>query len=257
MGEGSQHDSAGRLVVHKLSKHFYQLRALDGVSLQLARGEIVGLIGPNGSGKTTFINSVTGVLAPTAGQVLLDGKDITRHKSHRVARAGLARTFQRVRLFGSLTVLENLVVASMSVGIGRREATTEGHALLHHVGMGPWAGKPANVLPYGHERLVEVARALAMRPGFLFLDEPGAGLDEEESEQLLVRLQSLPRERNLGMLIVEHDMRLMMRLCDRLHVLNYGKTIAEGRPEEVRAVPEVIEAYLGREMSAEYDDART
>lgn len=228
-----------------MTKHFYELRAVDDVSLRLRRGEILGLIGPNGSGKSTLINVITGVLPPTSGRVTVDGVDITGWPAHRIARAGLARTFQRVRPFGSLTVLENVAIAAMSVGVSRREAFLEAGRLLEAFGLDRWIGEPATALPYGHERLVEVARALAMRPGYLFLDEPAAGLDENESEDLLRHLSRIPDERGLGMLIVDHDMRLIMRLCHRLHVLNYGRTIAEGTPEEVRRVPQVIEAYLG------------
>ncbi len=238
-------EHSGALVVQSLSKYFYELRAVDEVSLRLAQGEILGLIGPNGSGKTTLINVVTGVLAPTSGRVVADGVDITGRKAHRIARTGLARTFQRVRLFGGLSVLENIAVAAMSVGIARRAAQDHARALLRQFNLEGWADVPPTALPYGHERLIEVARALAMQPKFLFLDEPAAGLDESESAELLGRLAPIPAEKNLGMLIVDHDMHLIMRLCHRLHVLNYGRTIAEGTPDEVRAVPEVVEAYLG------------
>lgn len=237
----------GRLEALKLTKKFYQLTALQDVTLTLARGEILGLIGPNGSGKTTFINVMTGVLPATAGKVTIDGVELTNRSPHRIARAGLARTFQRVRLFGSLSVYENVLIAAMSVGIGRRSASADAHELLARFNMDRWSDTPADTLPYGHERLVEVVRALAMRPKFLLLDEPAAGLDEHESEELLARLRALPQEFGLGMLIVDHDMHLIMRLCHRLHVLNYGNTIAEGRPEEVRRHPAVIEAYLGGE----------
>jgi branched-chain amino acid transport system ATP-binding protein len=243
--------AADVLVVESLTKYFYQLRAVDGVSLRLERGEILGLIGPNGSGKTTLINVVTGVLPATSGRVLAGGRDITGKKSFEIARAGLARTFQRVRLFGGLSVLENVMVAAMSVGAGRVEATVRAREALARMGVERWAETPATALPYGHERMVEVARAMAMRPRFLFLDEPAAGLNEDESEQLLARLAPIPAASGLGMLIVDHDMHLIMRLCHRLHVLNYGRTIAEGAPQEVRGVPEVVEAYLGATMEDE------
>jgi ABC-type branched-subunit amino acid transport system ATPase component len=239
------------LVVESLTKYFYQLRAVDGVSLRLERGEILGLIGPNGSGKTTLINVVTGVLPATSGRVLAGGRDITGKKAFEIARAGLARTFQRVRLFGGLSVLENVMVAAMSVGAGRTEASARAQEALARMGVERWADTPATALPYGHERMVEVARALAMRPRFLFLDEPAAGLNEDESEELLARLALVPAASGLGMLIVDHDMHLIMRLCHRLHVLNYGRTIAEGAPREVRGVPEVVEAYLGATAEAE------
>lgn len=242
--------ATGILRIGELSKHFFQLRALDGVSLELEQGEILGLIGPNGSGKSTFINVATGVLTPTSGTIRVGDTDLTRFKPHQLARRGLARTFQMVRLFGSLSVIDNITVAALSVGMRRREARNEALSLLQRFELDRWSDAPADSLPYGHERLVEVVRALAMRPNFLFLDEPAAGLDEHESEYLLTRLQALPGERELGLLIVEHDMRLMMRLCQRLHVLNYGRTIAAGTPEEIRNHPEVIEAYLGTDSSA-------
>ena len=233
------------LVVDRISKHFFALKALDHVSLSVRRGEILGLIGPNGSGKTTLINVVTGVLPATDGRTFVDGTEITGMKSYQIARTGIGRSFQRVRLFGGMTVLENVVVAALSAGFGRAEAVERTHRSLETMGVANWANQLATILSYGHERMVEVARALAMRPGYLCLDEPAAGLNEEESAELLSRLAPIPDREGLGMLIVDHDMHLIMRLCHRLHVLNYGRTIAEGTPREVRKVPEVIEAYLG------------
>jgi ABC-type branched-subunit amino acid transport system ATPase component len=243
----NQGESGGQhgLVVHQVSKHFFALKALDHVSLTLRRGEILGLIGPNGSGKTTLVNVVTGVLAPTAGRTFVDGTDITGWKSHRIARVGIGRSFQRVRLFGGMTVLENVVVAALTAGYGRAEAVDRAQCALAMMGVAEFEGRPATTLPYGHERMVEVARALAMRPRYLCLDEPAAGLNEGESRELLARLAPIPEREKLGMLIIDHDMQLIMRLCHRLHVLNYGRTIAEGTPQEVRSVPAVIEAYLG------------
>ena len=229
-----------------LSKYFAGLHALDGVSFSLRRGEILGLIGPNGSGKTTLINVVTGLMPATSGQVFVDGAEITNKKPYQVAHTGLARTFQTIRLFRDLTVLENVEVAAVSMGLSRREARQRALEVLEEIGISRWAEMLAGVLPYGLERRVEVARALATKPKFLFLDEPAAGLNEDESEELLQVLAAIPERKDLGMLIVDHDMRLIMRLCHRLHVLNFGKTIGEGTPEEVRQIPAVLEAYLGK-----------
>ena len=240
---GANHNT---LTIQDLCKYFAGLRALDGVSFSLSRGEIFGLIGPNGSGKTTLINVVTGLLPATSGQVFVNGSAITNKKPHQIAHAGLARTFQTIRLFRELTVLENVEVAAVSMGLSRGAARSRAAEVLEEIGISRWAEMRAGVLPYGLERRVEVARALATQPKFLLLDEPAAGLNEEESEDLLQVLVAIPSRRNLGMLIVDHDMRLIMRLCHRLHVLNFGKTIGEGTPEEVRQIPAVLQAYLGR-----------
>lgn len=235
-----------QLVVEKVSKHFAGLKALENVSLRLEKGEILGLIGPNGSGKTTFINVVTGLLPLSSGKVYIDGSDVSGKPPYKVARAGLSRTFQTIRLFKELTVEENIEVAAVSIGMSRQSARKQAQATIEEMGLGDWKDLLASMLPYGLERRAEIARALAMAPKFLLLDEPAAGLNEEESDDLLRVLASIPKEKNLGMLIVEHDMRLIMRLCHRLHVLNYGKTIGEGTPEEVRKIPAVVEAYLGK-----------
>ena len=228
-----------------MTKDFTGLRALDGVSLRLEAGEILGLIGPNGSGKTTLINVVTGLLPVTSGSIRVDGVEIARRPAYRVARHGIARTFQTIRLFRELTVVENVQVAAVSMGLGRSAARHRAEEVLAEMFLSAWQDKQAGALPYGLERRVEVARALAMEPRYLLLDEPAAGLNEDESDELLEILAPIPGKKKLGMLIVEHDMRLIMRLCHRLHVLSYGRTIGEGTPEQVRAIPEVIEAYLG------------
>ncbi len=240
----SQHDSL-TLQVEEITKDFVGLRALEDVTLCLHRGEILGLIGPNGSGKTTLINVITGFLKPTRGRVRMGEIEITGWPPHRIAHIGLARTFQTIKLFRGLTVLENVEVAAVSVGLPRRQAREQALWALEQVGATRLATVPAGALPYGEERRVEIARALASRPTFLFLDEPAAGLNEQESDALLEVLLPLPQEIGCGMLIVDHDMRLIMRLCHRLHVLNYGRTICEGTPAEVRCNREVIAAYLG------------
>jgi len=241
------------LTVRGLTKHFQSLRALQDVDLEVGGGEILGLIGPNGSGKTTFINVVTGHLEPTAGRVNLDGREITGLAAHRLARFRLARTYQNVRLFSTLSVAENVSVGALSVGTRRREAERLAGECLRTLGIEQYADTPAAALSYGHKRLVEIARALAMKPRYLLLDEPAAGMNDEETRDLLRRLRPLPAQYELGILIVDHDMHLIMELCDRLHVLNFGQTIAEGTAEDVRRVPAVIDAYLGSSVSA--DDA--
>jgi len=233
------------LDIRNLSKSFAGLKAVDDVSFSLSTGDIFGLIGPNGSGKTTLINVVTGLLPATGGTVLIDGDETTGRPPHRVARAGIARTFQTIRLFGELTVLENVEVAGMSVGLARREALREARGLLEELELAEWSDRLASEVPFGHQRRLEIARALVTRPKFLLLDEPAAGLNEDESDRLLWLLLAIPERKALGMLIVDHDMRLMMNLCGTLHVLNYGRTIAHGTPEEVRTNPEVVTAYLG------------
>jgi len=233
------------LVVEGVTKDFVGLRALNSVSLRLDQGEILGLIGPNGSGKTTLINILTGFLKPTEGRIKLNGVDITNWPPHKIAPLGLARTFQTIKLFLGLTVLENVEVAAVSTGLPRPRARQRAGEVLERLGVSHLADLSAGALPYGAERRIEIARALATNPNFMLLDEPAAGLNAAESDDLLQTLASIPQEIGCGILIVDHDMRLIMRLCHRVHVLNYGKTLGEGKPEEVRKNSAVVRAYLG------------
>ncbi|MCE5204026.1 MAG: ABC transporter ATP-binding protein [Actinomycetia bacterium] len=233
------------LEVSHLCKSFAGLKAVDDVSFTVRTGEILGLIGPNGSGKTTLINVVTGLLPATSGTVTVDGEPVAGKKPHRVAHMGIARTFQTIRLFHELTVLENVEVAAVSMGHSRPKAAARARELLDDVGLTGSAEALGSEIPFGHQRKLEIARALATDPKFVFLDEPAAGLNEEESDALNALLTEIPVRYGVGLIVVEHDMRLMMKLCPRLHVLNYGKTITEGTPDEVRANEEVVTAYLG------------
>jgi branched-chain amino acid transport system ATP-binding protein len=229
--------------------HFEGVKALDGVDLVLHRGEILGLIGPNGAGKTTLVNALTGFQAPTGGRLLLGGEDVTGRPAHRLARAGVARTFQSGRSFPDLTVFENVLAGPVGLGVRRREARERARNALTAVGLPGRDDELARSLSSGQERRLEVARAIAMRPRFLFLDEPAAGLNEGESDELVATIAELPERLGCGVLVIEHDMRVIMGLCGRLQVIDYGRTISEGAPEIVRADPAVIAAYLGTEAA--------
>ncbi len=229
---------------------FAGLRALDTVSLSLGRDEIVGLIGPNGSGKTTLVNVLSGALKPSDGAVRINGKDVTGRKPKRIAREGLVRTFQTVRLFGTMTVFENVQLGALGGGSRRGEATRIAEELISAFDVAALRDTQCDALSYGQKRIVEILRALATKCQYLLLDEPAAGLNEEESDRLLGQLTTIPEVYGCGLLIIDHDMNLIMRLCHRLHVLNQGRTIAEGTPDEIRSDPTVVAAYLGSQATA-------
>ena len=231
-----------------VSVSFSGLRALAEVDLEVPRGAIIGLIGPNGSGKTTLLNVLSGVISPTAGRVHLGETDVTGWPAHRVAARGLARTFQNIRLFGQMSVLENVEVgvALHPDGLVGSSLRRRARAMLVETDLADVADRRAATLPYGIQRRVEIARALATRPAFLMLDEPAAGTNEAESDELRELIGDLRRTHELGILVVEHDLRLIMRLADRIAVLNEGRLICEGTADEVRADHGVRAAYLGR-----------
>jgi branched-chain amino acid transport system ATP-binding protein len=237
--------SGASLDVVEVSVEFAGLRALDRVTLSLAPAEILGLIGPNGSGKTTLINAITGHVRVAGGRIMLGTQGLSGLPPRLVALRGIARTFQIVRLFNNLTVRENIEAAALAHGDARRAAGRKTEALLAEFGLTKRAEDMGLGLSFGDKRRVEIARALAADPAFLLLDEPAAGMNEAETDVLLHNLVALPRRRGLGLLIIDHDMGLIMRLCNRLHVLASGRTIAEGDAAAVRANPAVIEAYLG------------
>jgi branched-chain amino acid transport system permease protein len=242
--------SNSALKARGVTKDFAGLRALDNVGLSLKPGEIVGLIGPNGSGKTTLLNIISGLYAPTEGRVEIDGTDATRWPAHVVARAGVGRTFQNIRLFGQLSVIQNVEIGAR-LGPDRQSGTASSFArsLLADFGLAEFADRPAATLDYGAQRRLEIARALALRPRYLLLDEPGAGMNPTESNTLLRELAELRRRTGIGLLVIDHDMSLIMRLCDRIVVLNRGQVIAEGDPQEIQRHPAVIEAYIGRKRA--------
>ena len=241
------------LAARGVSVHFEGLTALDAVDLSLAPGEIVGLIGPNGAGKTTLLNVLSGFQKPAAGQVTLDGENVTGRPPHKIARHGVARTFQAVRLFDSLSVLENIQIGAAGVGQGLAASRRHARDVAARLGLEARLEMRAGALPYGEERRVGIARALAMAPKYLMLDEPAAGLSDAELQALLETLKGLPAAFDCGLLVVEHNMRLIMALCETIHVLDQGRTLAEGSPEAIRRDAEVRRAYLGTADDAPAD----
>ena len=236
------------LSVTGVTSSFAGVHALTDVSLSVSPGEVLGLIGPNGAGKSTLVNIISGYDLPDAGSVHLDGHDITRAKPHMRARHGLARTFQHGHLFSGLTVRENLVVTAIGTGQHRKAAGVTADVLLDSFGLRALATHAASSLPHGVERRVGVARALAGSPSYVLLDEPAAGLNEGEIGDFADNIRAL-REAGLGVILIDHNVRLILDVCDRIHVLVEGKTLLEGTPDEVRGSEELVEAYLGRSGS--------
>jgi len=249
------------LTVTDLHKSFRGVHALHGYRLELRQGDLLGVIGPNGAGKTTLFNLLTGLVKPTKGRITLGDADITGMRPEAVARRGIARTFQKIRLFQSLTALENVRVSAQihekaslgrvllsSPGFTRREraVTDRSRALLARVGIGDVAGETVNRLSYNQQRRLELACALGLSPKFLLLDEPTAGMNPTETAAMIDLVQDLQQEHRLAIVLIEHNMQVIMNTCRHIQALNYGKIIGEGAPDEIRRNPLVIEAYLGQ-----------
>jgi branched-chain amino acid transport system ATP-binding protein len=237
-----------------VSRSFAGIRALQEVTLELHRHEVVGLIGPNGAGKSTLVNVITGFDVATSGTVELAGRRITRWSAHRRARAGLARTFQHSRAFRGLSVRENVEVAALGVGAGARTARRRGDELLRLLGLEELQDAPAAVLAHGDERRLGVARALATEPRFVLMDEPAAGLPEAEVPEFASVVRSIRDQHDAGVLLIDHNMALVMTVCDRIQVLDQGRTLAQGTPTEIRANLDVTAAYLGDTAVVEEGD---
>ena len=228
-----------------VSRSFAGVQALSEVTLEVHRNEVVGLIGPNGAGKSTLVNLLSGFDRPDTGAVELEGRTITRWSPHRRGRAGLARTFQHIHAFRSLSVRENVEVAAIGVGAAPREARARASELLELMGLDRFADLDAAALAHGDERRLGVARALATRPRFVLMDEPAAGLPEAEVPDFAAAVRSVRDDHDAGVLLIDHNMALVMEVCDRVQVLDQGRTLAEGTPAEIRANLDVGAAYLG------------
>lgn len=248
LGEQSKQSNGSlALEARQVSVRFEGLTAVDTVDETLHIGEILGLIGPNGAGKTTLVNAMTGFQMPSTGEVRLGNKVISGLTPHWIRRHGVSRTFQAGRLFREMPVSENVEVAGVSLGLSRRKAHRQAMELLDWLGLADRAALPAGVLPYTDERRVGIARALAMSPQFVLLDEPAAGMSDLECDDIMHIVSEIPSKFSCGVLLIEHNMRVIMGVCQRIHVLDSGRTISRGTPQQVQSDPAVIKAYLGHE----------
>ena len=243
--------SGASLRAATVSRAFEGVQALRGVTLELHRNEVVGLIGPNGAGKSTLVNVLSGFDFPNEGRIELEGRDVTRWRPDRRGRAGLSRTFQHSRSFRTLSVRENVEVSALGSGAGPREARRRADGLLESLKLGRYAEAPAASLPHGDERRLGVARALATEPHFVLMDEPAAGLPEAEVPAFAEVVRSVRADHDVGVLLIDHNMALIMDVCDRIQVLDQGRTLAEGTPGEIRGNLDVASAYLGESAVAE------
>ena len=234
-----------------VSRSFEGIEALREVTVELHRHEVVGLIGPNGAGKSTLVNLMSGFDTPTTGTIELDGHDVTRWPAHRRGRKGLARTFQHSRSFRNLSVRENVEIAAIGVGAGSREARRRAGELLHLLGLEARADAPAAALPHGDERRLGVARALATEPHYVLMDEPAAGLPEAEVPEFAAVIRAVRDDHEAGVLLIDHNMALIMDVCDRIQVLDQGRMLASGTPGEIKENLDVAAAYLGESAVAE------
>jgi branched-chain amino acid transport system ATP-binding protein len=234
-----------------VSVSFEGLRALSNVTLDVPREKVTGLIGPNGAGKTTLVNVLTGFQEPTAGQVSLDGEGIAGVPPHRVRQRGIARTFQSGRLFADLSVLDNLEVTGVGLGLSRREAARKADRMLEWIGISHLAERMAGGLPYTDERRVAIGRALMLEPRYVLLDEPAAGMSEEEAADLARLIRRIVAEMKCGVLLIEHNIGLVLNICDEIHVLDSGEIIEVGPPAVIKASEKVRHAYMGTQADAE------